>query len=91
MAFFNIDLLTDGQIIHLTQNEYKIISILARYAGKVITYDYLLCEIWGPAAKGNNQILRVNMANIRRKIEINPAEPQYIFTEVGIGYRMSDN
>lgn len=80
----------DDKIIHLTQNEYKIISILSRFAGKVITYDYLLCEIWGPAAKGNNQILRVNLANIRRKIEKNPAEPQYIFTEVGVGYRMSE-
>ena len=45
-------------------------------------------ELWGPQSRGNNQILRVNMANIRRKIEKNPAEPQYIFTEVGVGYRM---
>ena len=45
-------------------------------------------QLWGPQSKGSNQILRVNMANIRRKIEKNPAEPQYIFTEVGVGYRM---
>ena len=77
-------------MIHLTQNEYKIISILGRHAGKVITYDYLLCELWGPGARGNNQILRVNMANIRRKIEDNPAEPRYIYTEIGVGYRMAD-
>ena len=45
-------------------------------------------ELWGPQSRGSNQILRVNMANIRRKIEKNPANPKYIFTEVGVGYRM---
>lgn len=74
--------------VHLTLNEYKIVALLGKYAGKVLTYDYLIREIWGPMAKADNQILRVNMANIRRKIEKNPAEPQYIFTEVGVGYRM---
>ncbi|MBQ9031238.1 MAG: response regulator transcription factor [Parasporobacterium sp.] len=80
----------EGEVVHLTQNEYKIISILGKYAGKVITYDYLLCELWGPGARGNNQILRVNMANIRRKIEKNPAQPRYILTEIGVGYRMAE-
>ena len=80
----------DGQQIHLTQNEYKIVAMLGKCAGKVLTYDYILKELWGPGAKGNNQILRVNMANIRRKIEQNPAEPKYIFTEIGVGYRMVD-
>lgn len=80
--------LVGGTNARLTQSEYKIVCILARYAGKVITYDYILSELWGPGAKGNNQILRVNMANIRRKIEENPAEPKFIFTEVGVGYRM---
>lgn len=80
--------LIDGKNAHLTQSEYKIVSMLGKYAGKVLTYDYILSELWGPGAKGNNQILRVNMANIRRKIEKKPAEPAYIFTEVGVGYRM---
>ena len=80
----------DGENVHLTQNEYRIVALLGRYAGKVLTYDYLLRELWGPASRGDNQILRVNMANIRRKIEKNPAEPTYIFTEVGVGYRMID-
>ncbi|MBR4475046.1 MAG: response regulator transcription factor [Oscillospiraceae bacterium] len=80
--------LVDGKNCHLTQNEYKIVALLARYAGRVLTYDFLLQELWGPQNQGGNQILRVNMANIRRKIEKNPAEPQYIFTEVGVGYRM---
>lgn len=72
----------------LTQNEYKIVSLLGKYAGKVMTYDHIIKEIWGPNMKNDNRILRVNMANIRRKIEKNPAEPEYIFTEVGVGYRI---
>ncbi len=76
--------------IHLTQIEYKIVALLAKNAGKVMTYDRIIKEIWGPYADNNNRILRVNMVNIRRKIEINPTEPKYIFTEIGIGYRMSD-
>ena len=78
----------DGVDAGLTQNEYKIVSLLGKYAGKVMTYDYIIKEIWGPNMKNDNRILRVNMANIRRKIEKNPAEPQYIFTEVGAGYRI---
>ena len=77
-----------GENCHLTQNEYKIVALLSRCAGKVLTYDFIMKELWGPQSRGNNQILRVNMANIRRKIEKNPAYPKYIFTEVGVGYRM---
>ena len=80
--------LIGGENMKLTQNEYRIVALLSRYAGKVLTYDYIMKELWGPQNGGGNQILRVNMANIRRKIEKNPAEPQYIFTEVGVGYRM---
>ena len=80
--------LIDGENVHLTQNEYRIVALLGKCAGKVLTYDFIMKELWGPQSKGSNQILRVNMANIRRKIEKNPAEPQYIFTEVGVGYRM---
>lgn len=80
--------LISGENAHLTQNEYKIVALLGKCAGKVLTYDFIMKELWGPQSKGNNQILRVNMANIRRKIEKNPAEPRYIFTEVGVGYRM---
>ncbi len=78
----------DDRDAGLTQNEFKLVALLGRYAGRVLTYDYLIREIWGPNKTYDNQILRVNMANIRRKIETNPAEPQYIFTEVGVGYRM---
>ena len=76
--------------VHLTQNEFKIVSLLCRHAGKVLTHDYIIKEIWGPGLKGDNQILRVNMANIRRKLEKNPAVPEYILTEVGVGYRMAE-
>lgn len=80
----------DGNDANLTQNEYRVVSLLGKYAGKVLTYDYLIKEIWGPNMENNNRILRVNMANIRRKLEKNPAQPKYIFTEVGVGYRMLD-
>ena len=80
----------NGVSIHLTQNEYKIVSLLGKYAGRVLTYDFIIRQLWGPKAKNDNQILRVNMANIRRKLEENPAEPKYIFTEIGVGYRMID-
>ena len=78
----------DGKDAHLTQNEFKIVALLAKYVGRVLTYDYIIKNIWGPNVKCDNQILRVNMANIRRKIEKNPAEPQFIVTEMGVGYRM---
>ena len=77
-----------GEDARLTQNEFKIVALLARHSGKVLTYEHIIKSIWGPNAAGDNQILRVNMANIRRKIEKNPAEPEYIFTEMGVGYRM---
>ena len=77
-----------GRDAGLTQNEYKLVALLGLHAGKVLTYDYLIKELWGPSARSDNQILRVNMANIRRKIEKNPAQPAYIFTESGVGYRM---
>ena len=78
----------DGEDAGLTQNEYKIVSLLGKFSGKVLTYDFIIKEIWGPNMKNDNRILRVNMANIRRKIEENPAQPRYIFTEVGVGYRI---
>lgn len=80
-----------GAEIHLTQIEYQLLTLLAENSGRVLTYSFIMNAIWGPYMDSNNQILRVNMANIRRKIEKNPAQPQYVFTEIGIGYRMLDN
>ncbi len=79
----------DGNEVHFTPIEYKIVVLLSKYAGKVLTHDFIIKEIWGPYAN-ENQALRVNMANIRRKIEKNPAEPKYIVTEIGVGYRMNE-
>lgn len=81
----------DGEEVHLTHVEYQLLSLLAENSGKVLTYKFIMNSIWGPYMDSNNQILRVNMANIRRKIEKNPAQPQYVFTEIGIGYRMREN
>ncbi len=80
-----------GEDMNLTPNEFKIVALLAKYAGRVITYKTILRELWGPFASRDNKILRVHMANIRRKIEPNPDTPIYIFTEVGVGYRMAED
>lgn len=84
-------ILLQGEEIHLTQIEYQLLTLLAENSGKVLTYNFIMNTIWGPYTDNNNQILRVNMANIRRKIESNPAQPKYVFTEVGIGYRMLES
>lgn len=80
----------DGRIIHLTPIEYKILVLLAQNAGKVLTHDAIIREVWG-SLTDESHTLRVNMANIRRKIETNPGAPQYILTEVGVGYRMVED
>ena len=81
-----------GEQVHFTQNEFKILELLAIHAGKVLTYDFILEHVWGPySSNSNNQILRVNMANIRRKLHENPSAPKYIYTELGIGYRMLED
>ncbi|MGX7151004.1 response regulator transcription factor [Enterococcus ureasiticus] len=76
-----------GNVIHLTPNEYKIIQVLGENIGKVLTHTYISQKVWGPYSN-ESQTLRVNMSNIRKKIEDNPVEPEYILTEIGIGYRM---
>ena len=80
----------DSAEIHLTQNEFKIVSLLAQNCGQVLTYDRLIAHVWGPYSENDTTSLRVHMANIRRKLEPNPSEPMYIFTEIGVGYRMVD-
>lgn len=76
--------------IHLTPVEYKVLTYLAQNSGKVLTYTSIMQNVWGPFIDGDTKILRVNMANIRRKLEKNPGDPEYIFTEIGVGYRMID-
>ncbi len=81
----------DGVDTNLTPTEFKIVALLGKHAGQVLTYRHILRELWGPSASTDNKILRVHMANIRRKIEPNPDEPVYIMTEIGVGYRMAED
>ncbi len=80
----------NGKDAELTQNEYRLVALLGQYAGRVLPYDFIIQKMWGPNVRGDNQILRVNMTNIRRKIESDPSHPRYIFTEIGVGYRMAE-
>ena len=74
--------------IHLTPFEYKLLCLLARNTGKVLTHNYLLKEVWGTMLASDRSSLRVFMATLRKKIEPDPANPRYIQTHVGVGYRM---
>ncbi len=84
-------ILLRGEQLHLTPIEYRIVTYLAKNSGKVLTYRSIMQNVWGPYIDDDNKILRVNMANIRRKLEKNPGQPQYIFTEIGVGYRMVED
>lgn len=79
----------NDQEIHLTKNEYRLLKCLFEQIGKVVTYQTLMTQVWGPYSE-DSQILRVNMSNIRKKIETNTLKPEYIITEIGIGYRLRD-
>jgi two-component system KDP operon response regulator KdpE len=79
--------LNDAEI-HLTPIEYKLLSSLIKYAGKVITHTQLLKEVWGPAYASETQYLRVYMAQLRRKLEADPARPRFLINEPGVGYRL---
>lgn len=83
-------ILLAGQEIHFTPMEYSVLILLIKNHGKVLTHKYILKEVWGAYLESDVQSLRVFMANIRRKLEENPAKPRYIFTEVGIGYRFTE-
>lgn len=78
----------DGQEISLTPTEYDLLRALIKHAGKVLTHRHLLTEIWGVAYQTETQLLRVNISNLRRKIEPSPARPTYVTTEPGVGYRL---
>lgn len=78
-----------GEPIHLTKNEYRILLVLFQHLGKVVTYLVLTSEVWGPYGT-DSQVLRVNMSNIRKKIEKNTIRPEYLITEIGVGYRLRD-
>ncbi len=78
----------EGKEIHLTPIEYKLLCLLARNTGKVLTHNYILKEVWGSTLMSDTPSLRVFMAALRKKIEPVPSEPRYIQTHIGVGYRM---
>ena len=78
----------DAQDVHLTPNEYKLLQVLIQHAGKVLTQRQLLNEVWGPQHTEQAQYLRVYIAQLRRKLERNPARPKHLQTEPGVGYRL---
>ena len=78
----------DNNEVHLTPNEYKLLTVLIRHAGKVITHSQLLKEVWGPAHVNEVQYLRVYMTQLRHKLEADPAMPRLLMNEPGIGYRL---
>jgi len=81
--------LVKGQDVHLTPIEYRLLTTLARHAGKVLTRNQLLKEVWGRPYTDQTHYLHVYMAHLRRKIETDPAQPRYILTEPGVGYRLA--
>ena len=80
-----------GKEIQLTATEYDLLRLLVKHAGKVLTHNQILRQIWGPAYMEQPHLLRVNISNLRRKIEPEPNRPQYILTELGVGYRLKIN
>ena len=79
-----------GSVIHVTQTEFNILSLLRRQDGKVMTYSAIINSIWGTMDDGSVKKLQVNMANIRKKLGCKPGENKFIINELGVGYRMLD-
>ena len=88
--FARRDVRVGERAIHLTPTEYKMLALLARNAGRVLTHRQIIREVWGPSYAGQNHHVRVHMAELRKKIEDDPARPRLIITEPGVGYRLRD-
>lgn len=78
------------QPVHLTPIEFKLLALFAQHAGKVLTQRQILKDVWGPAYAAQTHYVRVHMAELRKKIAIDPARPRLLVTEPGVGYRMRD-
>lgn len=76
--------------VQLTPTEYDLLRVLVKHAGKVVTHRQLLRQVWAEDQKDQVHLIRVNISNLRRKLETDPARPQYIITEPGVGYRFRD-
>ena len=81
----------DGSEVQLTPTEYELLRVLVTHAGKVLTHHQLLRAVWGVGYDDELHMLRVNLSNLRRKVEPDPSRPRYIVTEPGVGYRLRDN
>ena len=77
-----------GKEVRLTPIEYKLLAVLVKHAGKVLTYRQLLKEVWGPLHVNESHYVRVYMQHLRNKLEVKPAQPRYLITELGVGYRL---
>jgi two-component system KDP operon response regulator KdpE len=75
--------------VKLTATEYSLLRLLVQHAGKVLTHRQILREVWGPNAAEQTHYLRVYMAHLREKLEVNPAQPDLFLTEAGVGYRLA--
>lgn len=78
-----------GDLVHLTPTEYELLRVLMQNRGRLMTHRALLREVWGPAYEDDTQVLRVHVANLRRKIELDPSSPRHVLTDPGIGYRFA--
>jgi len=74
--------------VHLTPIQYRLLALLIKNAGKVLTHQYMLKEVWGPSYKDNSHYLRIYMSQLRQKLEADPTQPQYLLTDSGVGYRL---
>jgi len=92
-ANLRVDLLNrlvsvDGREVHLTRIQYRLLSVLIKHAGKVLTHQQILKEVWGPSYQENAHYLRIYMSQLRQKLEADPAQPRFLLTESGVGYRL---
>lgn len=78
-----------GHLVHLTPNEFRLLAVLVKHAGMVLTHRQLLKEVWGPGSAQENHYLRVYMNQLRQKLEADPTKPQHLLTETGVGYRLA--
>ncbi|OBV37446.1 two-component system response regulator KdpE [Janthinobacterium psychrotolerans] len=78
----------DKQLVHVTPTEFRLLSVLVKNAGRVVTNPQLLREVWGPSNSENGHYLRIYMGHLRQKLEADPAQPQYLLTETAVGYRL---
>lgn len=78
----------DGELVHLTPLEYRLLATMIRHSGRVLTHRQLLRDVWGPSHVESSHYLRIYMAHLRQKLERDPAQPEHIITETGVGYRL---